>query len=500
MLNTSCSDSIILATLNATYMHTSLALRALLAYTQPRTRRDLRIMEFTINQTSTDVMAALYRERPGVLAFSCYIWNIETISKLVDDYKKAAPETVIILGGPEVSSDAAQVLAQNQGVDFIVRGEGEATLAELVAALDGEMPLDCVLGITYREPDGNIKSNPSRPVLLSLEYLPYPYDHGTDGLTGRLIYYESSRGCPFTCSYCLSAASPGVRTLSLERVKSDLDRILRLPVREVKLVDRTFNLDEKRARAIMEHILAVAGNSQVHLEIDAGLLSDAMLDFLVSIPAGRFNFEIGVQSTHPPTLQAVRRKQNWKRLSENISRLVESGKIHIHLDLIAGLPGEDLASFKKSFNMVYNLRPHLLQLGFLKILKGSPLAQECQSLSYAWQSHPPYQIISNPHLTYEDVLTLTRMEQLLDWYYNSGQMATTVEYIATHIYQHRPADFYQDLAGYWEHHGWWGRGQSQEALYTYLSRFIDDEHHLHLAPIQELLKYDYLLKHHRYTL
>ncbi len=500
MPNTHPCGCVVLSTLNATYLHTSLALRTLLAYNRPRTGLDICIMEFTINQPLTDIMAALYQQRPAVLAFSCYIWNIESILKLCDDYKKADPDTAIVLGGPAVSYDAIRVLEQNPGVDYIVCGEGEVTLTELLAVLAGEQAIDAVLGIAYRDPGGQPCSNPPRPLMTPLDDLPFPYDCGIDELTDRLVYYESSRGCPFRCSYCLSSAHPGVRLHSLERVKSDLDLIMDLPLREIKFVDRTFNLDERRARAIMEHILSHPGQTQVHFEIDAGLLSDGMLDFLATLPPGRFNFEIGVQSTYPPALQAVGRKQDWERLSRNITRLVANRNLHIHLDLIAGLPGEDLASFKNSFNMVYNLRPDMLQLGFLKILQGSPLAQECASLGFEYQSHPPYQVISNPHLKFEDILILTRIESLLDRYYNSGQMAASMDYITTVIYARQPADFYHELADYWNSNAWWGRGHRKESLYSYIYRFICDQHSTHCSQVEERLKYDYLLHHHRYTL
>ncbi len=494
------SGSVILSTLNATYLHTSLALRSLQAYSRPRTNREIRVMEFTINQRPSDILAEIYLQQPAVLAFSCYIWNIEPILRICDDYKKAAPATVIILGGPEVSFDAGSILKQNPGVDLVVSGEGETVLTELLAALDGQLALGSIPGITYRDYQNRICSNSPREELPDLDDLPFAYAHDWDDLTDRIVYYESSRGCPFRCSYCLSASSSGVRTLSLERVKSDLDVLLSLPVREIKFVDRTFNLNEKRARAIMEHILSSPNRVMAHFEIDASLFSDVMLDFLAAVPPGRFNFEIGIQSTYQPALQAVNRKQDWERLRQNITRLITSANIHIHLDLIAGLPGEDLARFKKSFDMVYNLRPHMLQLGFLKILKGSPLEQDSERLGYVFQSHPPYQVISTPFLDFGDIITLTRLESLVGKYYNSGEMAAALDYITTHIYEGRAADFYQEFASYWSVHDWWNRGHKKEALYSYLGGFIQDHHSAHRHRVDERLKHDYLLHHHRYTL
>ncbi|MEQ8199889.1 MAG: B12-binding domain-containing radical SAM protein [Syntrophomonadaceae bacterium] len=494
------SGRVILSTLNATYLHTSLALRSLQAFSRPRTTWTIGVMEFTINQKPSDILAELYLQQPAVLAFSCYIWNIEPVLKLCNDYKKADPTTVIILGGPEVSSDPGRILEQNPGVDYVVSGEGETVWAQLLAALDGQLELESIPGIAYRGHQHQINFNPPREALVRLDDLPFAYAHDRDDLTKRVVYYESSRGCPFRCSYCLSASSAGVRTLSLERVKSDLDVLLTLPVREIKFVDRTFNLDERRARVIMEYILSAPGQVKAHFEINAGLFSDAMLDFLAMVPPGRFNFEIGIQSTYPPALQAVNRQQDWGRLRRNISRLTATGNIHIHLDLIAGLPGEDLANFKKSLDMVYELKPHMLQLGFLKILKGSPLEQECSRLGYVFQSHPPYQVISTPVLDFGDVLTLTRMESLLDKYYNSGEMAAALDYIITRIYEGRAADFFQELAGYWTVQGWWNRGHQKEALYSRLGSFVGHHHPSHQSQVDERLKYDYLLHNHRYSL
>lgn len=494
------SDCVILSTLNATYLHTCLALYSLQAFCHPRTNREIRIMEFTINQLPGDILGEIYLQRPAILAFSCYIWNIEPILKICDDYKKAAPTTIIILGGPEVSFDPGRILEQNPGVDYVVSGEGETVLAQLLAALDNQLDLDSLPGISYRGDQHQVCLNPSREELTSLDDLPFPYDRDRDDLTDKIIYYESSRGCPFRCSYCLSGSSRGVRILSLERVKSDLDVLLSLPVREIKFVDRTFNLDENRTRAIIEHILSSPGQVMAHFEIDAGLFSEAMLDFLATIPASRFNFEIGIQSTYPPALQAVHRRQDWERLRRNIIRLMTAGNIHIHLDLIAGLPGEDLVRFKKSFDMVYNLQPHMLQLGFLKILKGSPLEHDSDRLGYVFQSYPPYQVISTPVLEYGDILTLTRMESLLDRYYNSGEMTVALDYITTCIYEGRAADFFQDFAACWTARGWWGRGHKKEALYSFLGSFIEHHHPVHLDQVDERLKYDYLLHNHRYTL
>ncbi len=491
---------IVLAALNATYIHSSLALRSLRAVSQSRTDWNFHLQEFTINQRHGDIIAELYRIRPHVLALSCYIWNITPTLEICADYKKAAPETIIILGGPEVSYDARQILADNPSIDYVVNGEGEYTLDELLYVLNGEANVDTVRGISYRDQDGALIENPARELIADLDALPFAYAGSNDDLNDRVVYYESTRGCPYGCTYCLSATTPGVRSLSIDRVKADLAQLLGLPLREIKFVDRTFNLDEKRTRAIMEYILSYPSQVKVHFEINGELFSDDMLEFLASVPPGRFNFEIGIQSTFGPALQAVGRRQNWDRLSQNILKLGSAGNIHLHLDLIAGLPGENYTSFKDSFNMVYGLRPHMLQLGFLKVLKGSPLTQDLELYQYACQSHPPYQVISNRDLSFEDIITLTRIEELLGIYYNSQEMAAAVQYITERIYTGLAADFYQDLAAFWSAQGWWGRGHRKEALYTFLYIFIKHTHPEHQLMINELLKFDYFLHCHRYTL
>jgi len=492
-------EKVLLCTLNAKYIHSSLALRYLRTYCGFQTKFDCKIEEFTINQNTSDIMAEIYMNQPDVLGFSCYIWNIRQILELCTDYKKVAPGTIIVLGGPEVSYDAEQMLSENPSVDYVVRGEGEETLKELLLAIKGDLPLSTVTGITYR--DGNqIYRNADRDLMTNLDDIPFPYQDELDKLGDRIVYYESSRGCPFHCSYCLSGGSGGVRYFSMERIKNDLEVMLDYQVREIKFVDRTFNCNEKRAMEIIGFIIAHRGTTKIHLEIDAGLFSDSMLDFLATVPPDLFNFEIGIQSTFNPALTAVRRKQNWDRLSHNIRKIKSQGKIHLHLDLIAGLPGEDWENFMRSFNMVYKLEPDMLQLGFLKILKGSDLLRECGSYDYMYQSQSPYQVLSNRDLKYEQIVALTHIEDILNKYYNSGDMAKTVAYIGQKIYADNIFNFYNDFSIFWQSRLLFGLGHKKEALYNILQTFIMDVHPSHEEVINELLKYDYLCHNHKYGL
>ncbi|MEQ8236306.1 MAG: B12-binding domain-containing radical SAM protein [Syntrophomonadaceae bacterium] len=497
----SCDDRqhVILATLNAKYIHTSLALRYLKEHCRQAENCSIAIKEFTINQSTRAIMAELFLAQPEVLGFSCYIWNIQEILAICDDYKRVSPETSIILGGPEVSYDADEILLSHPGVDFIVRGEGEDTLLQLLAALPQKHGFEQISGLSYRVQDA-IVHNPHRAWMPDLDRIPFPYADGLGMMTDQIIYYESSRGCPFRCSYCLSAAQPGIRNFSMARVEADLEQLLSQPVREIKFVDRTINLDEARFRAIMEFIISRQGSSQVHFEVDAALFSDLMLEFLEGVPKGLFNFEVGVQTTYEPALRAVRRRMDWKRLSSNVKRLKAAGNIHLHLDLIAGLPGEDLTRFAESFNMVYELQPHYLQLGFLKLLKGSPLYRESDHYGYICQSQPPYQVLANHHLNYGQIAHLEDIEEVLDKYYNSGNMPVTIDCLIKNAYHSRPMDFYSDLADFWRNNGWFGIGHRQESLYLYLLEFVRRIHPQHQDLAVEKLKYDYLCRHHTHGL
>lgn len=492
-------EHVLLCTLNAKYIHSSLALRTLGSYCRQKTQHNIKIQEFTINQNTSDIMAEVYMSRPDVLGFSCYIWNIKPTLALCRDYKKVAPETVIILGGPEVSYDAEQILMGHPAIDYIVRGEGEETFKELLQALAGERDVTQVQGISYRN-NGIIQYNQDRAGTLNLDELPFPYQDELDKLSDRIIYYESSRGCPFQCSYCLSAGSGGIRYLSMARVKDDLALMLRHNVREIKFVDRTFNCDEKRAQEIIEFIAAHQGSTKVHFEIDAGLFSGSMLDFLASVPKNLFNFEIGIQSTYEPALKAVKRKQNWDQLSRNIKALESHHNIHLHLDLIAGLPHEDWDHISRSFNMVFNLHPDMLQFGFLKILKGTPLWQECTQYDYLYQSESPYQVLANRDLSYEQIIKLMQIEEILNQYYNSGDMKQTITYINKTLYDGNIFNFFNDLAGYWSFHGLFGLGHKKEALYSILQTFLLERHSSEAEYSAELLKFDYLCCNHKYGL
>lgn len=484
---------IILSTLNAKYIHSSLALRYLKSYCEKQQSREIEIMEFSINEFGPDIMARLFRQNPDILCFSCYIWNIRMILEICHDIKQVSPRTLIILGGPEVSYDAANILQENEAVDFVVRGEGEATLHELLQALENQHMPDNIAGISYRLA-GRIINNPDRALLSDLDQTPFPYPSDLGNYQDKIVYYESSRGCPFNCSYCLSSTQHGVRFFSLERVKRDLSLLMSQKVREIKFVDRTFNCNEKRAMEIMRYIIGQNPKCKIHFELDASLLSVEMLDFLQSVPPDLFNFEIGIQSTNQTALNSVNRKSDWVRQNHNIKRLQSYHNIHLHLDLIAGLPFESYREFAHSFNDVYALKPDVLQLGFLKLLKGSAIRNIADQHAYVFQQHAPYEVLSNRYLDYAALTRLKDIEELLEKYHNSGDMKQSLAYIIQSVYDNDAFAFFEEFADDWHQKKHDHIGHKKERLYGFLMLFIAERYADHKDVVNELLKYDFYLR------
>lgn len=383
------------------YIHRSLAIRALERACQDA-GLPVSCLEYNINQQRSEAYGELLREGADVLCFSVYIWNYEWISKLTRDLRAAQPALCIVWGGPMASYECETILRQNPAVDYVIAGEGEESLPELLKALERGEGTEWIPGIGSR-------ANP-RPRFRTVEgfaELPFPY---TDAFLRenreRILYYESSRGCPFRCSYCLSGGEVAVRERPAERVKEDLSRFLQAGVRTVKFVDRTFNCHEERAREILRFVLEAEGETRFHFEIGADLLSDETVSLLQKAPPGRIQLEAGVQSTNPKTLGAVCRKTDLDRLFRNVKALREKGNLHLHLDLIAGLPFEGFERFRQSFHEVYALCPHDLQLGFLKLLPGSPLAERAEEYGLVCRDYPPFEIIRSRELSAGDIVRL----------------------------------------------------------------------------------------------
>ncbi|HHV11805.1 MAG TPA: B12-binding domain-containing radical SAM protein [Clostridiales bacterium] len=455
---------ILLVALNAKYIHSNLAVYSLMAFAN-KYRDSISLVELTINHSEEELLKEIYKEKADVVAFSCYIWNIGIILRISSELKKVAPGLKIWFGGPEVSYDARQCLLENDQLDGIMCGEGEQTFLELVQyyteGRGGAKPpvrrLKEIPGLAFKESaklDGGFGerrgeiwiTQPRDP--MGLDEISLPYED-MEAFRNRIIYYESSRGCPFSCSYCLSSVDKRVRFRSIDLVKKELKIFLDYRVPQVKFVDRTFNCSKRHAMDIWEFIKENDnGITNFHFEIAADLLEEDEIAFLSTLRPGQVQFEIGVQSTNPDTVEAIRRKMDFDRVAYNVRRIKQAGNIHQHLDLIAGLPLEGYESFEKSFGQVYGLEPDQLQLGFLKVLKGSPMETDKDCYGIVFRSTPPYEVLCTNHLSFEEVLRLKGVCEMVEIYYNSGQFTYSMKFLE-HFYG-APMRLYQSLGDYYE--------------------------------------------------
>ncbi len=447
---------ILLTTLNAKYIHTSLAVRNL---KKSCADYDVAVREYTINDNVDSVLADIYSEHADVVTFGCYIWNISKVLYICECLKKADSHVITVLGGPEVSYDGKTVLENHPYVDFVVSGEGEIPLKRLFGELEGGRNFENVPSLTYRS-DNGVTANPQLP-LQDINSYDFAYDDDIDTVKNKIIYYESSRGCPYNCSYCLSGADCGVSFLDIARVKRELSFFMDKGIPLVKFVDRTFNADRKRADEIFKYIIENQSGTKFHFELAGDLITDDTVELLKKAPCDLMQFEIGVQSTNPKTIEAIGRKIDFDKLKGRITQLLNLGTIHIHLDLIAGLPYEDLESFKNSFDDVIRLRPHMLQLGFLKLLKGSRIRNEEKKYNYIYKSAAPYEVISNDFMSFDDICYLKKIESVLDIYYNSGDYKYTMDY----IFKNFDSPFYafELMVKYYEENGLFKLGLSHDA-------------------------------------
>lgn len=483
---------VVLTTLNAKYIHSSLALAYLYAYCQDE-RWQLQIHEYTINDYHLNILTSLYELKADVLCFSCYIWNIDMIQRLAADIKKVQPNIFIIFGGPEVSYDAADAIKDNQAVDLIIRGEGEQTLLEVLEALYSNNPMESIPGITFKSANQVIDTIERLP-LTNLDSIPFPYENPEQlhNYNEHIIYYETSRGCPHNCSYCISSTMHSLRYFSLERVKKDLTILIGQGVRQIKFVDRTFNANEDRAREIMRHVLSIPGETRFHFEIGAATLTKDMLTFLAQVPANKFDFEIGIQSTCEKTLESINRKVNMDKLMQNIRRLQQETRIHLHIDLIAGLPYETYEVFKTSFNQVYALKADVIQLGFLKMLKGTLIREQESLYSYKYQDKAPYQVLANKFISFTEMVWLLKIEELLQRYYNQGDYTLSLNYLTSTVYKENAFQFWEDFVHYWQEGNLFNYSHRRETVYTILNNFVRATNPQIFPEFQEMLKYDYL--------
>ena len=479
----------LLTTLNTKFIHSNLAIRYLKKMADDMV--NIEVEEYTINQSPKHIAADIYKKGVDIVGFSTYIWNIGETLEICEILKLVKPEVKIFLGGPEVSFEGERLLEKNQFIDYIIEGEGEETFRDLTLHLQGKKNIESIDGLIYRENNSIIK-NRGRELIKDLNLLPSPYEEVDSSLENKIIYYESSRGCPFNCKFCLSSTIKGVRFLSIERVKKDLDKLIDSRVRQVKFVDRTFNANKKYSREILQHIIdRDPENINFHFEVTAHLIDDEFLDFIEDVKPGLFQFEIGVQSTNEKTIDAIGRTTDFKRLREVVRRIKSFNNIHQHLDLIIGLPYEDYKSFRKSFNDVYEIGIEKIQLGFLKLLKGSELRLNQEEHGYKYLNRPPYEVIENKYLTYREILKLKSIEEMVEKYYDEGYFKNTVEYIIENYYE-SPFDFYEDLSIYWDSRELDKVSHSRNRLYEILVEFIKEREY-NLTILENLIKYDYIV-------
>lgn len=470
----------LLAAINAKYIHSNPGVYSLRAFARTKIPgADIEIGEYTINHQMDLILQDIYRRKPDFIGFSCYIWNISYIMEIVRDVKKVLPEVEIWLGGPEVSYDAKKVLTREPGVCGVMRGEGELTFTELVRAYlkreelcAASLDLDHIPGITYRAESGEVvERGPQR--LLSLDEIPFYYDDMA-GFENRIVYYESSRGCPFSCSYCLSSIDKTVRFRSLDLVLPELQFFLDHKVLQVKFVDRTFNCKRGHTLGIWRYLVEHDnGITNFHFEVSADIFDEEELELIGKMRPGLIQLEIGVQSTNPDTIKEIHRHMDLVKLKQAVDRVYDYRNTHQHLDLIAGLPYENYESFMRSFDDVYRMRPDQLQMGFLKVLKGSYMEEQVAAYDLKYRGIPPYEVLSTKWLPYSDVIRLKGVEDMVEVYYNSGQFPATMKLLEKKFA--RPSEIFTSLAEYYEKNGLTGISHSRLARYEILYRFLEEK-------------------------
>ncbi|MDD7078672.1 MAG: B12-binding domain-containing radical SAM protein [Lachnospiraceae bacterium] len=463
--------NILLAAINAKYIHSNLAVYSLKSSAGEYSEK-IDLAEFTINNQTEDIFRSIYQKKPDLLFFSCYIWNRSVVLDLAENIRKVMPDVVIWAGGPEVSYDAEQFLLENPQFDGVMIGEGEYTFYRLLRYyVDQEGSLAEISGITYYEKrGGEIRATGSARMLDTLDELPFVYQV-PETFANRIIYYESSRGCPYSCSYCLSSIDKRVRFRSLELVKKELSVFLEHKVPQVKFVDRTFNCRHDHAmeiwRFLSEHDNGV---TNFHFEIAADILTEEEIDLLSRMRPGLVQLEIGVQTVNEKTLGAINRSAKFEKIADRVKRISAAKNIHQHLDLIAGLPYEDYDSFKDSFDAVYALKPQELQLGFLKVLRGSQMHQEAEKYGILYRSQPPYEVLATKWISCDELLRLKEVEEMVEVYYNSQQFRYTID--ALEKLFERPFALYEALADYYKGQMLEGKSFSRMQRFLILRDFV----------------------------
>ena len=482
---------ILLVACNAKYIHSNLAVYDLQAYASDYADHIV-LKEYTINQQKDDIMRDIYLEHPDVVCVSCYIWNLSFVKELMADLIKILPGADFWAGGPEVSYDAEKFLTENSEFKGVMVGEGEETFKELAGYYVEKNPqnLKNMTGICYRDGD-QIIHNGWRQIM-DLSSIPFIYKDLSE-FKNRIIYYESSRGCPFSCSYCLSSIDKKLRFRDTETVKKELQFFIENKVPQVKFVDRTFNCKHDHAMAIWKYINEHDnGVTNFHFEISADLLREEELQEMSTMRPGLIQLEIGVQSTNPDTIKAIHRTMDFEKLKGIVDRIHSFGNIHQHLDLIAGLPYEDYDSFRHSFNDVYALKPQQLQLGFLKVLKGSHMMEMCKEYGIVYKTQEPYEVLSTKWLDYDHVLKLKTVENMVEVYYNSGQFQNTLEYLENFFQD--AFSIYERLGSFYMEKGYGDVSHTRMRRYEILLEFLEDVPEISMDQVKDQMVYDLYLR------
>ena len=452
--------------INAKFSHTNIAIRYL--NNELKDMVDSSFEEFTINEPLEKIVYELHKKDADVLMFSTYIWNIDYVRKVITSLKKIKPSYTIVLGGPEVSFEKESFLRANPACDYIIYGEGERAMKEFILYKQGELSIDEVHNLAYINDNRYIKTEEAP--LIDMKDLSFPYED-EEALEHRTLYYEAQRGCPYRCSFCLSSAIKGLRYKPIDLVKKDLDRLIAMKSSIVKFIDRTFNSNEDFAINIIEHILENnKTNTKFHFEITLDRMSDRFYETLKKLPKDMVQFEIGLQSINPQTLKAIQRHNDLERIKEHSQMIKELGTIHQHIDLIAGLPYEDLESFKESFNYLYDFKIEKIQLGFLKMLKGSLVRSQEEAFGYEYTDYAPYEVLKNEFLSTDEIIELKKIDYVVDKIYNEGSFKRTLE-ILERLYT-SPFAMFEDLANFIDENYGVDKTIKKENLYRLVYEFI----------------------------
>lgn len=465
---------ILLVTLDSKFIHANLAVRYLKKFCKEIESDELNIeiKEFTVNQKQEYILDEILSANADLICFSCYVWNIEYIKELIYIIKESKKHIKILCGGPESSFEIDKFMKNEPYVDYVIFGEGELTFKEFLLKFKSANPdYKNVRGLAYRDKD-DVIINHFREPINDLDVINYPYEEN-DNFQDKIIYFESSRGCPFCCSFCMSSLDKKMRTLSMDRVKKDLKMLLNTKARQIKFVDRTFNADYKRSMEIMDFIIEHNKNNMtIHFEITADIINDEFLNYINKLPVNMFQFEIGVQSLNEKTLTEINRHMNIEKLNKVIDSIVSRKNVHIHLDLIAGLPYEDYSTFKKSFDGIHKLHAEKIQLGFLKVLKGTKIYEDMEKHGIKYRKTSPYEVICTKYISVEELLKLKNIEELVDKYYNEKYFEKSLHYILSNIFKESAFEFYEDFSLYWKQNDLYRMSHSRKKLYKILYDYI----------------------------